>query len=978
LRHHPQTRTTMKQFYLCFFAAICILLLHFNINAQISGIVFRDFNGNGIIDNTSLLNEPFAEGITVKAYGSSGAQLGTTKMTGITGAYNFTATEVPSGTPVRIEFYGLDVNEYPAFNGADNGTNVQFITAPSTAVNFAINKLSDYWNSAADPHPDFLVITNQRGLSVGGYLANKPTIIQSNSALTGPYNPANASVPATGTLLTAATQQQTGSLFGLAMQKKQQRYFATAYLRRSVEIGPQGPGGIYLLDKVGSNFSLSGSFTLQGVVPSNGGAALDFGTVTRNTSNPADDNYLSNNQNIQSRDIDAFGKAGTMSYGDIEADPNSDQLYTINLFQKRLIVFNGTPATSLLNGASPSVLSAFTEAYDIANLPNYPIPVGLGNTIRPYSVKIYNGMGYMGVVSDGINTQNKADLRGYILQFDPNNISTGFTTVVTIDFTNYTPTYWNAWVNNWTQAGGTKKNNILRNYPQPIISGIEFNENGSMDIAIKDRWGDMGGNFELNPISGGTGATQTSVLGDLLHACWTGSGWALEGTAGSCDHPGANLNAFTSTNSLGGGYSFNNTGKEWYADVSGDSNPESNLGGITKLMGSGKILSTVYDPVGQGESTAGTNYWSTMGIQYNNVLTGSKTQIARVIPQNENSLDKSSGMGDIEFLTEFQPIQIGNRIWNDINYNGIQDADETTPGLPDGAIVKLYTSTGILLATTATAGGTYYFSVLNVANDPRKPADWVGVTGILPGYDYRIQIEIPTGYALSLNDQGGNDNIDSDAIPSGSIGIIDFNTAGSNHNFDIGIVKGVLPVHRFEASVLLKSNTSTVSWTTEDEQNTGTFYVERSVDGQTYHTKGSMPAAGNSTGIKKYHFDDNISLLTGNTIIYYRVKLSGKDGSAVYSNIITVKPNTDNIVRVGPLPFSSKLSIFFLSKIQDKIQIRLIDFTGKIITESNYSVVKGYNQLAIPNLQKLATGVYLIAVVDKDGAVKFAQKITKE
>ena len=44
---------------------ICAALIT---KAQISGTVFRDFNGNGVKDNSASFNEPFIQGITAKEY----------------------------------------------------------------------------------------------------------------------------------------------------------------------------------------------------------------------------------------------------------------------------------------------------------------------------------------------------------------------------------------------------------------------------------------------------------------------------------------------------------------------------------------------------------------------------------------------------------------------------------------------------------------------------------------------------------------------------------------------------------------------------------------------------------------------------------------------------------------------------------------------------------------------------------------------
>jgi SdrD B-like domain/Secretion system C-terminal sorting domain len=823
---------SMKKIY-CLGLLLLTLCITTNSFAQISGVVFKDFNGSGVKDNTTTIQEPFLAGITVTAYTATGNQIGNVKTTDAAGAYSFSAAEIPSGTKVRIEFTGIGAPNASSFNGTDNGTNVQFVTAPSTTTNYAVNAIDDYWNSAADATPTYLVVAERRGLATAaGYQATEATIIQTTTATTGPYNPASNNTATTGTLTSVATHNQTGSLFGLASQKKQQRVFASALLKRAVELGPQGPGGIYIMEKSGANYAFTGSFTLEGVTPSNSPTMLNFGTVNRNTTTATDNNFIANNGNFpgESRDNDAFAKATLMSYGDIEADPNSDKIYMINLFQRRLIVFDASAATSTLNNATPATLAPFVTAYNISgltgSLPGMPAVTGIGNNLRPFAIKIYKGRGYLGVVSDAMATQTAADLRGYILEFDPNNITAGFTTAVTINFNSWptaATTYWKPWATTGAQAGFSVNTATTpttytgpRDYPTPIIAGIEFNEDGSMDIAIRDRWGDQGAFFEYFPLPFATTGTntglagnlatsgphqQTSINGDLLHVCRVGTNWVVEGMAGSCTQTGAN--GGTNTNSYGLGYSYGNTGNEWYADRSGDGGSETNEGGITKLMGSNRALSTVYDPMGQGEDVSITNagfgvYWSTQGVQYNNVTSGVKTQVARIIPGNESDMDKSNGMGDIEMILAPAPIQIGNRIWLDTNGDGVQGADETTAGVPTGTVVTLrspgpdgnYATTGDNQSwtTTSDANGNYYFSALSSA-DTRKPATWTGVGNtLLPGYDYRIEVAIPAGYNITRTDvvSNGLDNIDNDATAVGANAIVNFNTGNTNHNFDIG------------------------------------------------------------------------------------------------------------------------------------------------------------------------------------------------
>ncbi len=89
---------------------------------------------------------------------------------------------------------------------------------------------------------------------------------------------------------------------------------------------------------------------------------------------------------------------------------------------------------------------------------------------------------------------------------------------------------------------------------------------------------------------------------------------------------------------------------------------------------------------------------------------------------------------------------IGNRVWLDMNGNGIQDGGEA--GV-NGVTVDLYDGLNNLIGTTTTStvgsdAGIYQFA------------------GLIPGYYYVI-FTPPTGYAVTLINQGSDDDLDSDA-----------------------------------------------------------------------------------------------------------------------------------------------------------------------------------------------------------------------
>ncbi|HPP45875.1 MAG TPA: SdrD B-like domain-containing protein, partial [Accumulibacter sp.] len=111
---------------------------------------------------------------------------------------------------------------------------------------------------------------------------------------------------------------------------------------------------------------------------------------------------------------------------------------------------------------------------------------------------------------------------------------------------------------------------------------------------------------------------------------------------------------------------------------------------------------------------------------------------------------------------------IGDRVWEDLNYNGIQDAGEA--GIA-GVTVKLLNSVGSIVATTTTnASGNYLFSNLN------------------PG-DYKIQVVAPTGYYITKADIGSNDAVDSDIAGTGYSALTTLVTGENDLSWDAGLYR---------------------------------------------------------------------------------------------------------------------------------------------------------------------------------------------
>jgi hypothetical protein len=123
-----------------------------SLQAQITGTVFRDYNGDGV----KQAGEPAREGIIVKAYSNTTLPATDVFLTQTTTNISGNYTLNPASYPVRLEFSiptglcNLDpTQDFPAPNGDTYGSAIQFASGPGVH-NFIINYPADF---SIDPNP---------------------------------------------------------------------------------------------------------------------------------------------------------------------------------------------------------------------------------------------------------------------------------------------------------------------------------------------------------------------------------------------------------------------------------------------------------------------------------------------------------------------------------------------------------------------------------------------------------------------------------------------------------------------------------------------------------------------------------------------------------------------------------------------------------------------------------------------------------
>ena len=145
-----------------------------------------------------------------------------------------------------------------------------------------------------------------------------------------------------------------------------------------------------------------------------------------------------------------------------------------------------------------------------------------------------------------------------------------------------------------------------------------------------------------------------------------------------------------------------------------------------------------------------------------------------------------------------------------------------------------------------------------------------------------------------------------------------------------------------------------LNWTTANELNTLAFAIEKSTDGNTFTSIGTIKATGGVVKQSNYFFVDVEAL--GNVAAYYRLKIVDKNASITYSNVIGVRNNTaSTIFKVVTNPVRNTISITH-SKAVAGAELSIYSIDGKKLY-THYSPVNSTEETM--DVLQLLPGTYL-------------------
>lgn len=163
-----------------------------------------------------------------------------------------------------------------------------------------------------------------------------------------------------------------------------------------------------------------------------------------------------------------------------------------------------------------------------------------------------------------------------------------------------------------------------------------------------------------------------------------------------------------------------------------------------------------------------------------------------------------------------------------------------------------------------------------------------------------------------------------------------------------------------------KGNANLLSWTSLDERNGDHFELERSADARHFVQLETIPAHGIPS---TYAYTDKLPLSGTN---YYRLLLTGADGTRYYSEIVAVGAEEQLFsITAYPNPVQERLHLR-VTAAQGKGLFRVTDVTGRVMISQ--AVVRSGMQVL--DLKHLPSGMYMLQY--QDDAHTASLKINKQ
>lgn len=161
------------------------------------------------------------------------------------------------------------------------------------------------------------------------------------------------------------------------------------------------------------------------------------------------------------------------------------------------------------------------------------------------------------------------------------------------------------------------------------------------------------------------------------------------------------------------------------------------------------------------------------------------------------------------------------------------------------------------------------------------------------------------------------------------------------------------------------NNRVQLNWSVSQNQDIQYFTIERSIDGMHFtlvDTVNSQPYTPRYAAYKL--IDDNMQGLRS-SYMYYRIKVSARNGGVQYSKVerVALSAGDVNGISLQPNPVRDRLQINIHSEAGRDVQIFIYDVMGRLVKSLNTPVQQGNTAVRFTDLRHWKKGVYMVKVL---------------
>ncbi len=317
----------------------------------------------------------------------------------------------------------------------------------------------------------------------------------------------------------------------------------------------------------------------------------------------------------------------------------------------------------------------------------------------------------------------------------------------------------------------------------------------------------------------------------------------------------------------------------------------------------------------------------------------------------------------------------------DMNCDGMADV---LVGEPGGTGISLGTGLLGLVSANALSGHAYVFAGKSGTGPVNLPITTVNETGSLSvanllGASVRSAGDVNgDGHPdMLVGAPNGTLNLASSltGIVGSALGYVTSNSVGSAYVW-MGCNFALLPVHLLSFDARKQGEGAVLNWTVTGSDKNTRYDIERSSNGVSFTTIGSVLAAPAGGSEEKYSFTDNLLPAPKN---YYRLKFVS-DNKTSYSKVILVSASSNaQQMRVSPNPARGHVQLHFNNMPAGNYTLAVISTSGQVTMQKNISLVNTVYELkTIERSASMVAGTYFIRLINQNTQTISTSKIILE